>query len=182
MKGYYETESFDLALEYGKKILLREKIDHKLEYDAKIIIARTSFKNEDFYTAEEYYTEVEKNASGELKAEALYYNAFFKNQQKEYLEANKVVQDLIANYSSYKHWAVKSYIIMGKNYYGLKDVYQATFVLENIIKNFKQFKDIVEEAEKELKIIKENEAKTNNSVTPIKDEDTSKKDSKKKKN
>jgi tetratricopeptide (TPR) repeat protein len=182
MKGYYETGAFDLALEYGKKILLREKLDHKLEYDAKIIIARASFKNEDFYTAEEYYTEVERNATGELKAEALYYNAFFKNQQKEYTEANKVVQDLIANYSSYKHWAVKSYIIMGKNYYGLKDVYQATFVLENIIKNFKQFEDIVEEAEKELKIIKENEAKTNNSVTPIIEENTDKEVSKKKKN
>ena len=71
---------------------------------------------------------------------------------------------------------------MGKNYYGLKDVYQATFVLENIIKNFKQFEDIVEEAEKELKIIKENEAKTNNSVTPIIEENTDKEVSKKKKN
>ena len=182
MKGYYETESFDLALEYGKKILLRDKIDPKLENDAKIIIARASLKNKDFYTAEEYYTEVELNASGILKAEALYYNAFFKNQQKEYAEANKVVQDLIANYSSYKYWAVKSYIIMGKNYYGQKDVYQATFVFENIIKNFKQFKDIVEEAQKELKKIKENEAKTNNSVNPVKAENTDKKDSKKKKN
>ncbi|ARV16954.1 hypothetical protein BTO07_15740 [Polaribacter sp. SA4-12] len=181
MKGYYETDAYDLALEYAKKILLRDKLDHKLEYDAKIIIARASFKNDDFYTAEEYYTEVEKNASGELKAEALYYNALFKNQQKEYTEANKVVQNLIANYSSYKHWAVKSYIIMGKNYYGLKDVYQATFVLENIIKNFKQFEDIVIEAEKELKIIKENEAKTNNSVTPVKEENTDNKDSKKNK-
>ena len=181
MKGYYETEAYDLALEYAKKILLKDKLDYKLEYDAKIIIARASFKNEDFYTAEEYYTEVERNASGELKAEALYYNAFFKNLQKEYTNSNKVIQNLIANYSSYKHWAVKSYIIMGKNYYGLKDVYQATFVLENIIKNFKQFEDIVVEAEKELKIIKENEAKTNNSVTPIKEENTDNKDSKKNK-
>ena len=39
---------------------------------------------------------------------------------------------------------------MGKNYYGLKDVYQATFVLENVIKNFKQYEDIVNEAETEL--------------------------------
>ena len=182
MKGYYETDAFDLALEYAKKILLRDKIDAKLENDAKIIIARASFKNDDFFTAEEYYTEVEKNASGELKAEALYHNALFKSQQKEYTASNKVVQNLIANYSSYKYWAVKSYVVMGKNYYGLKDVYQATFVLENIIKNFKQFKDIVEEAEKELKKIKENEAKTNNSVSPIKEENTNKKGSKKDKN
>ena len=178
MKGYYETEANDFAIEYAKKILLRDKLESTIENDAKIIIARSSFKNEDFYTAEEYYTEVERNASGELKAEALYYNSFFKNQQKDYAESNKVIQNLIANYSSYKYWAVKSYIIMGKNYYGLKDVYQATFVLENIIKNFKQFKDIIKEAEEELKIIKENEAKTNNSVSPIKEEN----DDKKKKN
>ena len=182
MKGYYETAAYTQAVAYAKKILLKNKIDNKLENDAKVIIARASLKNEDFYTAEEYYTEVEKNATGELKAEALYYNAFFKNQQKEYANSNKTVQDLIANYSSYKYWAVKSYIIMGKNYYGLKDVYQATYVLENIIKNFKQFDDIVEEAKKELKTIKENEAKTNNSVTPVKEDNTVEKDSKKNKN
>ena len=182
MKGYYEIEAFDLASEYAKKILLREKLETKLENDAKIIIARTSIKNEDFYTAEEYYTEIERTATGELKAEALYFNAFFKNKQNDFTDSNKVVQNLIANYSSYKYWAVKSYVIMGKNYYGLRDVYQATFVLENIIKNFKQFKDITEEAEKELRTIKENEAKTNNSVTPIIEEDTNKKDAKKNKN
>ncbi|WP_158841293.1 tetratricopeptide repeat protein [Polaribacter sp. L3A8] len=182
MKGYYETASYEQAVDYAKKILLRNKLDAKLENDAKIIIARASFKNEDFYTAEEYYTEVEKTAAGEVKAEALYYNAYFKNIQKEYEDSNKVVQELIANFSSYKYWAVKSYVIMGKNYYGLKDVYQATFVLENIIKNFTQFEDIAEEAKKELKKIKENEAKTNNSVTPIKEEITAPKDSKKNKN
>ena len=63
---------------------------------------------------------------------------------------------------------------MGKNYYGLKDVYQATFVLENVIKNFKQFEDIITDAEAELDKIKENEAKTNNSVVPKKAEVTKK--------
>ena len=127
-------------------------------------------KTEDFLTAEEFYAEVERNATGEVKAEALYYDAFFKNQQQDYTDSNKIVQELIANYSSYKYWAVKSYVIMGKNYYGLKDVYQATFVLENVIKNFKQFEDIIEEAQTELNKIKQNEAKTNNSVTPNKTE------------
>ena len=55
---------------------------------------------------------------------------------------------------------------MAKNYYELKDVYQATFILENVIKNFTQFEDIVKDAKIELTKIKENEAKTNNSITP----------------
>ena len=182
MKGYYETAAFDLALEYAKKILLKEKLTTKLENDAKLIIARVSIKKKDFNTAKEYYTAVEIGTTGLLKAEALYYNAFFKNQQKKYVASNKVIQNLIANYSSYTSWAVKSYVVMGKNYYGLEDVYQANFVLENIIKNFKQFEDIVEEAEKELKIIKENEAKTSNAVSSIKEENIQSKEAKKNKN
>ena len=68
---------------------------------------------------------------------------------------------------------------MGKNYYGLEDVYQATFVLESIMKNFKQFENIVKEAETELKLIKQKEAKTNNSVSIEMNETTQKKDLKK---
>ncbi|MDG1697681.1 MAG: tetratricopeptide repeat protein [Polaribacter sp.] len=181
MKVYYEIANYKTALKYARKILLKDKLDIKLEYNAKIIIARASFKIEDFFTAEEYYIEVARNTSGVLKAEALYYIAFLKNRQKNFTESNKDIQNLIANYSTHKYWAVKSYIIMGKNYYGLKDIYQATFVLENIIKNFKQFEDIVEEAEKELKKIKENESKTNNSVTPFKKKDEDIKGSKKNK-
>lgn len=167
MKGYYEIQAFDLAIEYAKKLLLRGKLEKSLEYDAKLIIARAAFKDGDLYTAEDFYKEIEKNATGKLKAEALYYNAFFKNKQDDFTASNKIVQQLIANYSAYKYWAVRSYIIMGKNYYGLDDVYQATFVLENIIKNFTEFEEIVEEAQQELTTIKNNESKKNNSVSPI---------------
>jgi tetratricopeptide (TPR) repeat protein len=166
MKGYYETEAYNDALEYAKKVLSLSKVNKTLELDAKTIIARAAFKTDDFSTAEEYYTVIDKTATGELKAETLFYDAFFKNQQKDFTDSNKVIQELIANYSAYKYWGVKSYVIMGKNYYALKDVYQATFILENVIKNFTQFNDIVEEAKVELKKIKENEAKTNTSINP----------------
>jgi tetratricopeptide (TPR) repeat protein len=166
MKGYYETKAYLEAISYAKKVLSKSNIKNTLSKDAKTIIARSSIKTDDFETAEEYYTELEENVTGELKAETLYYNAFFKNQQKEYEASNKVVQKLIADYSAYKYWGVKSYVIMSKNYYSLKDAYQATFILENVIKNFTQFEDIVKEAQLELNIIKENEAKTNNSIIP----------------
>jgi tetratricopeptide (TPR) repeat protein len=168
MKGYYETETYKSAILYAKKILQKEKLDITIENDAKLIIARSSVKKEDFVTAKAYYTEIEKTANGVLKAEALYYNAYLKNQEKEYEASNKIVQKLIANHVAHRYWAVKSYVIMGKNYYGLQDIYQATFVLENVIKNFKEFDSIVEDAQFELAAIKKKEAKTNNSVTPEK--------------
>ena len=166
MKCYYQANNFKDAVAYAEKVLQKDKLEKNVEFDAKIIIARSAFKTGDLQTAEEFYNEVERNANGELKAEALYYNAYFKNQNKKYAASNKIVQTLIADYSTYKYWGVKSYIIMAKNYYGLKDAYQATYILENIIKNFKQFNDVILDAQRELETIKANEAKTNESVTP----------------
>lgn len=166
MKAYSRIEEYNLSIAYAKKILAKDKLDDNLKLDAQIIIARTSFINLDLETAEEYYEAVESEATGELKAETLYYSAYFKNLNNEFEASTKVVQELIADYSAYKYWGVKSYVIMAKNYYSLKDAYQATFILENVIKNFTQFDDIVKDAQLELNTIKENEAKTNNSITP----------------
>ena len=166
MKGYASLYEDSLALRYAKKILLKSKLDKEIVLDAKLIIARTAFKSNDFSTAQEYFKAIEKDAIGILKAESLYYKAYFLNKEKSFEKSNTVVQKLIADYSNYKYWGVKSYIIMAKNYYRLEDVYQATFILENILKNFRQFEDITEEVEEVLKNIKLQESKTNNSVTP----------------
>jgi hypothetical protein len=54
---------------------------------------------------------------------------------------------------------------MAKNFYGLKDSYQATYILENVIQNFTDFPDVVSDAQKELNAIKSEESKTNSSIT-----------------
>ena len=167
MKGYYQSEEFSKAVAYAEKILLQDKIDAAVEYDAKIIIARAAFQSEDYPKAEEFYTEVERNANGELKAEALYFSAYFLNKKKQYEISNTTIQRITSDFSTYKYWGAKSFIIMAKNYYALEnsDPYQATYILENIIKNFPQFEDVINDAKNELKKIKLKESKTNNSIT-----------------
>ena len=166
MKGYYQFEEYTKAVDYAEKILLQDKIGAGIEYDAKIIIARSAFQSEDYPKAEEFYTEVERNANGELKAEALYFSAYFSNKNKQYEVSNKTIQRITSDFSTYKYWGAKSFVIMAKNYYALEDSdpYQATYILENIIKNFPQFEDVINEAKNELKKIKLKESKTNNSI------------------
>lgn len=166
MKGLYEKKQYAEAVKYAEKVLSNPKIASDVDSDAKIIIARCAIQTKDFETAEEYYIIVSETATGKLKAESLYYQALFAHERKEYAESNTIVQDLIANYATYKYWGVKSYIIMAKNYYELKDAYQATYILKNIIKNFTQYKDLIEEATNELRTIQNKEAKTNASVNP----------------
>jgi hypothetical protein len=104
-------------------------------------------------------------AKGELAAEALYYDAYFKNKDAKFEASNTAVQKLAKNYSSYKYFGAKGLVLMAKNFYGLKDSYQATYILENVIQNFTDFPDVVSEAQTELDTIKAEESKTNSSVT-----------------
>ena len=127
-------------------------------------MARTAIKINDENRARTAYAEVEKIATGSLAAEALYYNAFFKNKDGLYEASNSKVQKLAKDYSGYKYYGAKGLIVMAKNFYALDDAYQATYILESVTKNFKEFDDIVSEAQTELNKIKAEEAKTNSSV------------------
>ena len=166
MKGHYELEHYEDAVIYAEKVLQRSKLENRVKSDAKVIIARSAFKTGDEVKAEEAYKEVEKIATGELKAEAIYYDAYFKNKDGNYKVSNTVVQKLVADYAAYKYFGAKGLIVMAKNFYELKDAYQATYILENVTKNFSEFKDVVDEAKAELQRIKTEEAKTTESVNP----------------
>jgi TolA-binding protein len=164
MKGYYSEEKYTKAESYAEQVLSNTKIDDRVKSDAYIIIARSAIKTDNNEKARKAYAEVEQIATGELKAEALYYSAYFESQDGSYRVSNEIIQNIAANYASYKYWASKGLIIMATNYYELKDAYQATYILESVLKNFAQFDDVTEEATKELSRIKEEEAKTNESV------------------
>ena len=59
---------------------------------------------------------------------------------------------------------IKRGIMTAKNYYGLKDSFQATYILENVIKNFTVYTDVVSDAKITLDNIKTEESKTNSSI------------------
>jgi hypothetical protein len=106
--------------------------------------------------AEMAYQEVAKIGRGGQKAEALYFDAYFKNKNNAYERSNAIIQQLTAEYAAYKIWGVKGLILMAKNYNSLQDAFQATYILENIVKNYKQFPALVEEAQTILKNINTN--------------------------
>jgi TolA-binding protein len=164
MKNYYELKDYPNAVIYADKVLANPKIDDKVKSDAQIIVARSAIKSNDETKARAAYAKLQTIAKGELAAEALFYDAYFKNKDAKFEASNKVVQKLAKDYSGYKYFGAKGLVVMAKNFYGLKDSFQATYILESVIKNFANFTDIVEEAKSELEIIKTAEAKTNSSI------------------
>ncbi|HRV55019.1 MAG TPA: tetratricopeptide repeat protein, partial [Mangrovimonas sp.] len=164
MKANYQLNQYNQAVSYAEKVLGNATIDNKIKSDAHVIIARSAIKTGDEAKAKQAYTEVEKVASGELKAEALYYNAYFKNKEGKYEASNATVQKLAKDYSAYKYLSAKGLVVMAKNFYALGDAFQATYILDSVIENFKEFDDVVSEAQQELNTIKTEQAKTNSSV------------------
>ena len=165
MKCYYDKKDYDNSVVYAEKVLANPKTDAAVKSDAQIIIARAAIQTGDESKARSAYAKLQNIAKGELAAEALYYEAYFKNKEAKFEDSNTVVQKLAKNYSSYKYFGAKGLILMAKNFYGLKDSFQATYILDNIIKNFTDFPDVVSEAQTELDTIKREEAKTNSSIT-----------------
>lgn len=164
MKSYYDKKEYSKSVVYAEKVLMNPKTDDKIKSDAQIIIARAAIESGDEAKAKVAYAKVMTIAKGELAAEALYYDAYFKNKEGNYDASNLVVQKLAKNYSSYKYYGAKGLVLMAKNYYGLKDSFQATYILENVIKNFTVYTDVVSDAKITLDNIKTEESKTNSSI------------------
>jgi TolA-binding protein len=164
MKTYYEQKDYPNAVIYADKVLANPKTDDKVKSDAQIIVARSAWNSNDESKARTAYAKLLTIAKGELAAEALFYDAYFKNKDGKFEASNTTVQKLTKDYSGYKYFGAKGLVIMAKNFYGLKDSFQATYIIESVIKNFTAYPEVVTEAETELGKIKAAESQTNSSI------------------
>jgi hypothetical protein len=119
----------------------------------RIIIARSAMQTGDETKARSGYTKLLTIAKGELAAEALYYDAYFKKKDGSLRLQIQQFKNWLKN-SGYRYFGSKGLILMAKNFYGLKDSFQATYILDNVIENFTDFPDVISEAKKELMPLK----------------------------
>jgi len=164
MKTYYEQKDYPNAVIYADKVLANPKTDDKVKSDAQIIVARSAINSNDDVKAKSAYAKLLTIAKGEVAAEALYYDAYFKKKEGKFDASNATVQKLTKDYSGYKYFGAKGLVVMAKNFYGLKDSFQATYILESVIKNFASYPDVIEDAQNQLNEIKAQESKTNSSI------------------
>ncbi|MBL7472295.1 tetratricopeptide repeat protein [Robertkochia sediminum] len=153
MKAFYELKQYDKALAYAGKMLDAPGIDDRIKGDAWVVIARSAMETGDETRAKEAYEQVGKVATGALAAEALYFNAYFLNKEGDYEGSNSAAQKLAKDYAAYRETGAKGLVLMARNFYALDDAFQATYILENVIKNFEQYPDVVADAKLELEKI-----------------------------
>ncbi|MCK5781601.1 MAG: tetratricopeptide repeat protein [Flavobacteriales bacterium] len=163
MRLYNGKGDLDKALESATIVAMNTKVSDKVKSEAELIIARGAMSKGDIDLAKRSYEKLMITSKGEVKAEAMYYNAYFLNSNEQYEESNKVIFEIASKYSGYKYWGAKSLLVMAKNFEALNDQYQAIYTLETIIKNFK-FEDINNEARTHLSEIKAKSATQGESI------------------
>src|SRR5699024_9837855 len=116
MKVSYELERYEQTVQYAEKVLANSQIDNSIRSDAQVYIARSAIKTGNDSKAKTAYAQFQKIATGRLAAEALYYDAYFKNKEKKYAESNTTIQKLAKDYSSYKRFGAQGLVLMAKNF------------------------------------------------------------------
>lgn len=150
MKISAEEKNFDKAEKYADAVLANSKNQTSVLEGAKVIKARSLMNKGKDKEAQTAYSALEKSANTEVAAEALYAKAYYQNKAKAFKSSNETIFKLANNYASEEFWGAKALLVMAKNYIGLKDNYQASYTVDQVIANYKDFSEIVAEA-KEIK-------------------------------
>ena len=150
MKIYADEKNFAEAEKFANAVISNSKNSAATLEQAKVIKARSLMQQSKDKDAQTAYTALEKSSNTEVAAEALYAKAFYQNKGKAFKSSNETVFKLANNYASEEYWGAKALVIMAKNYLALKDNYQASYTIDEVIKNYGDFPEIVAEA-KEVK-------------------------------
>ena len=86
------------------------------------------------------------NSEGALRAESCYYASIILHQQKKYIEAQKIIFQLINELPTYTLWIDRSLLLLSKNYIMQEDMFQAQHVLLELQKKC-QTAEILEEVD-----------------------------------
>ncbi|RKW06679.1 MAG: tetratricopeptide repeat protein [Capnocytophaga sp.] len=161
MRCFYQQKDYPQAIAYAQKVLAEKTSAERAKSDAHLILARAYMATGSEAEAEKEYALLRKNATDALMAEALYYDAYFKNKAKQYKKSNEVVQKLAKEYGGYKEFSAKGLVLMAKNFYGLKDLYQANYILSSVLENFKDYPEVIAQAKEAMELVKTSEKKSN---------------------
>lgn len=153
-KIYAEEKDFPKAEKAADAVLQNSKNSTAVNESAKAIKARALMNAGRDRDAQQAYAALEKSTNPEVAAEAVYARAFYQNKAKAFKASNETIFKLANNYASEEFWGAKALLVMAKNYIGLKDRYQASYTVDQILANYQDFPDIIAEAKGIKKNIK----------------------------
>ena len=119
----------------------------------------------DSLKAQKVFSVLEKAPIVPLAAEAYYFRAHQNYNNNDHKKSNEVIAVLSQKFSSQPYWAAKSLLLMAQNFHALKDAFQATYILESLLDNYRQFPEISDQGKLLLEQLNKEQAKQNASLS-----------------
>jgi TolA-binding protein len=156
MREYTASENRDKAIEYAGKVLKNESSTDNIKQEANLVLARNYLSLFDWEQARSYYTSVSAGTENEMAVEAKYSLAYILYVQQKYDESIKEVYAFIKKFSSYKKWVTKGMLLLADNFIAKGDLFQAKYLLNTVIDNYKG-EDLKQQAIEKLKSLEKSE-------------------------
>ena len=166
MQIYFEAKDYSTARTEAALLLDNQELEVDLKSKALVIKGRSEIALSQLVEAKKTFALLHSVAVSQVHlAEALYFEAFFLNMDKQYQTSNERLQDLVKNYPSFTEISARGLLLMAQNFMALDDDYQANYILNHLINNFKSYPDLISEAQELLDNLKSDAAETNASIT-----------------
>ena len=164
MRAYYRKGDYENCITNARKIIEGDKVSNELINEARLLHGRSSLALNDLQAATTEFTAVSK-INSEAGAEAKYSLALIQYKLGNYKESQKKCFEVNNQSPSYEFWIGKSFLLLGDNYVGLKDLFQAKHTYKSILENYEKNpadpEDIREQAKAKLEAIEKSENEIN---------------------
>ena len=135
MRCYKILNQNDKSIEYAIKVESNEKVSNLVKYEAVLQQGKAYMINYNYNAAIIAFKRAESLTQGEIGAESKYNIAYILYLKEQYEDSNLEIDALSSNYSSYKDWVTKGFLLMSDNFVKLGDNFQAKYILTYISEN-----------------------------------------------
>jgi tetratricopeptide (TPR) repeat protein len=168
MEAFFMQNQYDSTRYYANQLTERAGASANVVNRALLYKGKAAFAKKNYPEAANFFEQTVSAAVDENGAEAKYMLGLIQNKQGNFKESVETLFEFNANYSLYKYWLGKSFILIAENYRQMGELFQAKETLKSIIQNSKE-QQIVAEAKAKLAAMEQEESE---SIAPDAQNDT----------
>lgn len=155
MEAFFMQNQYDSTHHYANQLLERGGASASTANKAFLYKGKAAFAQNNYEQAKEFFERTVNAAKDENGAEAKYMLALVQHRQGNFKESVETLFEFNTNYSLYKFWLGKSFILIAENYRQMGELFQAEETLKSIIQNSKEPQIVAEAKEKLASIERE---------------------------
>lgn len=135
MRSFNKIEDFSSTAEYANKVVNAKNVDNSTKFNAYSVMGKAQLAIFKFDESANSFNQIKDLKQREIGAEANYYIAYIKYLQEDYNASTNLIYQLAKDYSSYKYWVTKSFILLSDNFVKQEDYFQAKYILKTVLEN-----------------------------------------------